>query len=653
MPLDNPSLSVIVPTLNEEENIEGIIQRILAGGASLPMEIIVVDDSSRDDTQPIVRRLAKTLPVTLLARENPKDGLAGAVLAGARAAQANVVMVIDADGSHPPEKIPELARPVINGELDMVIGSRYAPGGSTPGWSRKRRLMSRAASACAWPLTDVHDALSGFFAVRKELMAEIPSDAAGFKIALEILVRGGDSLRVGEVPIAFRDRELGQSKMGAGVILTYFRRLVALSGWRESQDPMGKAITKTLLVWAVDFAAFAAAWLLHSSLGTANLIGFAVGAVLNATLKLLQMPEETRRSRPFRMRLLFVSMLAFFLRSGVLGTCSGAFGWPALAAVAPAIITGWAVLFLGYALFIWPVREQYGAGVRWRVAAIGAAAYLFVLRAVYLYRMPIDKSWENPPDPAAQWLSPGNRITLGLRHLGTAIAGPSQPGFNIPGLLCWSIAAWAIFDATRRILDKTTAFRALLLFSVLPVYFFAGAEFGPETVLITAWALLLWLMTFLTRGKRGRTPAAVACALAVAIFWWPSAWMPGWPLQEQASLLTGPLIFILAQLLLVTPAAIMAVARYYLQWRTAGHRIDAAAAIAAAIALLSIFYCCILASTLGLLACGAIWLPLLPFIASEMQRPGAPPDRWWTPTIYACIAFYGLFFYYITFCLPF
>ena len=427
---ESPSISVIVPTLNEAENIEGIIGKILAGGAALEMEIIVVDDGSRDETQAIVRRLGERLPVALLAREKPKDGLAGAVLAGARAARAGVVLVIDADGSHPPEKIPELALPVMRGERDMVIGSRYAPGGSTPGWSRKRRLMSRAASACAWPLTDVHDALSGFFAVRRELLAAIPSDAAGFKIALEILVRGGDSIRAGEVPIAFRDRELGQSKMGTGVILTYFRRLLALSGWRESRNSMGVAIGKTVLVWAVDFAVFAVAWLLHGGLSEANLLGFAAGAALNARLKVEQLPVETRRSAPFLSRMLFVSLLSLFLRSGVLGTCARAFGWPGLVAILPAIVTGWTVLFLGYALFIWPVREQYGRGVRWRVAGMGATAYLLALRVAYLYTMPVDQRLADTGD------SRGQAGALGPGDAGAAAPGDDDAGGDEGGAEC-------------------------------------------------------------------------------------------------------------------------------------------------------------------------------------------------------------------------
>jgi dolichol-phosphate mannosyltransferase len=646
MASESPSISIIVPTLNEAENIEGIIGKILAGGAALDMEIIVVDDGSRDETQAIVRRLAGTLPVTLLARVKPKDGLAGAVLAGARAARAGVVLVIDADGSHPPEKIPELALPVIRGERDMVIGSRYAPGGSTPGWSRKRRLMSRAASACAWPLTDVHDALSGFFAVRRELLAAIPPDAAGFKIALEILVRGGDSLRVGEVPIAFRDRELGQSKMGTGVILTYFRRLLALSGWRESRDGVRVAIGKTLLVWAVDFAIFAIIWLSHGGLSEANLIGFAAGGALNAWLKTAQLAEQTRRSAPFLSRLLFVSLLSLFLRSGILGTCARAFDWPGPVAILPAIVAGWTVLFLGYALFIWPVREQYGSGVRWRVAAMGATAYLLALRLAYLYAMPIDPRLAALPGDAAG-LSTGDRLTATLRHLGTMLLGAERAGLNLPALLCWMAGACAVFGAAQRVFDKTTAFRALLLFSVLPVFFWTGSVFGPATVVIMAWSLVLCLMTFTLRleWKMGAT----ICGAAMILFWWPGGWLPWVSVESLFPAVIRALIFFPWQVVLVTPIALIAAIQYVARWQTNDRRVAAgAAAISAAVAGLCTFIAYI-GGGLGVTAGGAIWLPLLPFIAWEMQKPGSQPARWWGPVIYACVVCYGLYFYWLAF----
>lgn len=642
----SPNVSVIVPTLNEAENIEGIIARILAGGASLDMEIIVVDDASKDDTQAIVRRLSETQPVTLLAREKPKDGLVGAVLAGARAAKAGVVLVIDADGSHPPEKIPELALPVIRGEQDMAIGSRYAPGGSTPGWSRKRRLMSRAASACAWPLTDVHDALSGFFAVRRELLAEIPSDAAGFKIALEILVRGGDSLRVGEAPIAFRDRELGQSKMGTGVILTYFRRLLALTGWRESQDSVGLAMAKTALVWVVDFAVFAAATWLRAGLSEANLLGFAAGASLNAWLKTAQVSPEQRQAAPLLSRLLFVSLLALFLRSGVLATFARAFGWPWLAAVLPAIVTEWVVLFLGYALFIWPEREQYGSGVRWRVAAIGGTAYLLALRGVYLFAIPINRRL---PALASQagGLTAGNRITLALWRLGVMLLGPGRAGANLPALLCWGIAAWAVFRGAQRVMDKTTAFRALLLLSVLPVFFWTGTVFSPSTVIMTAWAVVLWLMTLTLRWKR--IASAVICAAAAVLFWWPGGWLPGWTLPGGGmSAVQRTFFFLGMQAVLVTPAGLVAAGRHFARSRDGRRPAGGAAELCAALAAMGVFAGWF-GGRIGIAASGAMWLPLLPFIGAEMQMPGRPPERWWGPVAHLCVVCYGLYFYWLAF----
>jgi len=662
----SPSLSVIVPTLNEAENIEGIIGKILAGGATLEMEIIVVDDGSRDETQAIVRRLSESLPVRLLAREKPKDGLAGAVLAGARAARAAVVLVIDADGSHPPEKIPEVALPVIRGERDMVIGSRYAPGGSTPGWSRKRRLMSRAASACAWPLTDVHDALSGFFAVRRDLLAAIPSDAAGFKIALEILVRGGDAIRVGETPIAFRDRELGKSKMGPGVILTYFRRLLALSGWRESRQSVGLAIAKTGLVWAADLAVFAAAWRLGAGLSKANLLGFVAGATLNAWLKMAQLPLETSRSARFLSRLLFVSLLSLFLRSGVLATCARAFGWPWPAAIVPAIVTGWLVMFLGYALFIWPVREQYGSGVRWRVAALGATAYLLALRLAYLYAMPLDQRMVDMAEGMrgthiryfganAAMLRVGSRFALwdmilALRNLGTVVGGRTDAGLNLPALLCWGVGAWAVFQAGKRAFDKTTAFRALLLFSVLPVFFWTGAVFSPATVLVAEWALALWLMTFALGWERRW--GALACAAATALFWWPWWRLPGL-LDHRERAANGPamtaLLFGGWQAVLVTPVALIAVGRYLARWRTDERRAASAAAGICAVAAGVSVFAGWSGQRMGITASGAIWLPLLPLIAAEMQRPGSPPERWWGPAIYGCVILYGLWCYSLAF----
>lgn len=219
-------LAVIVPTLNEAENIEPLVQRIMQCAPDC-LEIILVDDGSTDGTQNRVQALAAQFPVRLLERENPTLGLAGAVIAGAKAAQAEILVVMDADLSHPPSEIASLVRPLREGSADMVVGSRYVKGGTTPGWPMARRIMSRAAAGMAYPLTGVHDSMSGFFAIRRSLLLALAPHATGFKIAFEAIVRGGRKLRVREIPIAFRDRERGASKMNLNVAMLFSARWLA------------------------------------------------------------------------------------------------------------------------------------------------------------------------------------------------------------------------------------------------------------------------------------------------------------------------------------------------------------------------------------------------------------------------------------------
>ena len=223
---------VVVPTLNEAENVAALVEHIMrvAPGCG---EIIVVDDGSVDGTRDLVRGLAAAYPVRLVERNAPTLGLSGAVMAGARLADGEVLVVMDADLSHPPEAIPNLLQPLLDGRADMVIGSRYVRGGTTPGWPLYRKAMSRLAAAMAYPLTGVHDSMCGFFAIRRSLLLELAPAATGFKIAFETIARGGKRLRVLEVPIAFRDRARGQSKMSFGVALLFaFRWLAAV--WRRS-----------------------------------------------------------------------------------------------------------------------------------------------------------------------------------------------------------------------------------------------------------------------------------------------------------------------------------------------------------------------------------------------------------------------------------
>jgi dolichol-phosphate mannosyltransferase len=219
-------ISLVIPTLNEAENIEPLMARLAQCQPKLD-EIIFVDDGSTDGTRERIRSLSANSSVRLIERETPALGLSGAVIAGARAASGDWLVVMDADLSHPPEKIGELLRPLLEDRADIVIGSRYVPGGSTPGWPFWRKALSRSAAGLAYPLTGVHDSMCGFFALPRKLLLELTPAATGFKIAFEALVQGGKNLRVLEIPIAFRDRTRGVSKMSFGVALVFAVRWIA------------------------------------------------------------------------------------------------------------------------------------------------------------------------------------------------------------------------------------------------------------------------------------------------------------------------------------------------------------------------------------------------------------------------------------------
>lgn len=220
--------SVILPTFNEAANIPLIIPRICAVLASenIQGEIIVVDDASPDGTGKIAQSLSDRYPVRVLMRTKDR-GLAASVLDGISVSGARTCVVMDADGSHPVDTIPDMIRPVLNGSADIVVGSRYSGGGKIIGWPLHRRLLSRAAGLLARGLTNMSDPTTGFMAVRRDLVDGLQLNPTGWKIVLEIVVRLGFK-RMIEIPITFEDRRYGQSKMSLKEQWNYIRHLYRL-----------------------------------------------------------------------------------------------------------------------------------------------------------------------------------------------------------------------------------------------------------------------------------------------------------------------------------------------------------------------------------------------------------------------------------------
>jgi dolichol-phosphate mannosyltransferase len=221
-------ISVIVPTYNERENIAVLIPRIFSSLENNAMrgEVIVVDDGSPDGTADTADDLGKKYDVKVLRRPR-KEGLSSAVIAGFEKAEGDVIGVIDADISHPPEEIPRMARPIMDGSTDITVASRYIAGGGVENWPLKRRIISNGARALARPITGLKDPLSGFFFFRKSVIEGKNLNPAGYKIGLEVIVKSGSN-RVAEIPYIFHDRKFGSSKLGMKQHFEYLMHLARL-----------------------------------------------------------------------------------------------------------------------------------------------------------------------------------------------------------------------------------------------------------------------------------------------------------------------------------------------------------------------------------------------------------------------------------------
>ncbi len=231
-------LSVIVPTYNEKENLEPLVDALLALPVSV--QVIVVDDNSPDGTGEIGERLASENPgrIRVVHREG-KLGLGTAYIAGMYAALedgSDLIMTMDADFSHPPRSIPAMVDKIEEG-YDLVIGSRYVPGGATIQCSLPRKLLSWGANAIARTLLGLHahDVTAGFRCYRREVLESIALDRVfsnGYSFLTEMLYKVRQKgWRVGEVPIVFHNRQQGDSKISRNEIIkalyTVFRLFAA------------------------------------------------------------------------------------------------------------------------------------------------------------------------------------------------------------------------------------------------------------------------------------------------------------------------------------------------------------------------------------------------------------------------------------------
>lgn len=495
-------ISIVVPTLNEADNIDPLMRRIfkvvLPDGIS--REIIFVDDNSTDDTAERVLAWSSTHPVRLIRRNGGAGGLASAVIVGTHEARYDIILVMDADLSHPPEKIPEMIQPLLDGSHDMVIGSRYVAGGATPEWPFFRKMASKIATFPARLFTDVHDPMAGFFAVARSFVTGLRPDVPGFKIGLEVLAVGGDRLQVLEIPIVFHDRFEGFSKMNKGVIVDYLKQVLQLSRIETATfTPLKIAALGSvgILVNFLVFIFFVSSGFSKTSshLSAVTLSGLCIfiGAYL--------LWQKADRHRKLPSSVYLIGLLALVVGASLQGAVFQLLqqyaDFTIYSAYFIASYVGPLFLLLTVIVYIFSGFYQLETVHKRRIAVVGIIGSAIAIRLFYFglpelmeqeayywnYSQHLDLSYLDHPPMVAT-----------IIWLGTSLFGTNEFAVRIGAFVCWLITAFFIYRLTSRIYPGSAALGSIALLALLPLYFGAGLMMTPDAPLLAAWSALLYFL---------------------------------------------------------------------------------------------------------------------------------------------------------------
>jgi len=225
------ALSIVVPTRNEVDNVRPLLAGLTAALAGRSWEVLFVDDDSPDGTADLVASLGIASPHVRCLRRIGRRGLSSACLDGFQATTAPFVAVMDGDLQHDERLLPQMLAILEGGGVDLVIGSRYAPGGSVGDFAAARLGLSRAGTWVARRLLGLPlgDPLSGYFMLRRELLTPVllgRLSGKGFKLLLDLFASSDRPIAFRELPFGFRRRVAGDSKLGIAVAWDFLRLLV-------------------------------------------------------------------------------------------------------------------------------------------------------------------------------------------------------------------------------------------------------------------------------------------------------------------------------------------------------------------------------------------------------------------------------------------
>lgn len=319
LPCPAPRLAVIVPTYQERDSIDAVVDRVATVLQGIAWELIFVDDDSPDGTADRVRAIAQRDPRVRLLHRIGRRGLSSACIEGMMASTAPILAVMDGDLQHDETLLPHMLAVLEREQLDLVVGSRYVEGGGVGEWAAQRQSMSRLATRLGQVLlrADLKDPMSGFFMVRAVVVQACVRrmSGVGFKILLDLFSAAEQPLRFRELPYRFRPRAVGRSKLDHAVVWEYLLML--------AQKIVGPVIPVRFIAFSVIggfgvFVHLAVLWPILRIMGTdAFLLGQTVATLVAMTSNFFLNNLLTYRDMRLRGRQLLWGWFSFVLACSI------------------------------------------------------------------------------------------------------------------------------------------------------------------------------------------------------------------------------------------------------------------------------------------------------------------------------------------------
>ncbi|MEE2767684.1 MAG: glycosyltransferase [Actinomycetota bacterium] len=358
-------VSLVIPTYDEADNIADLLRRLnhVLAASGIGFELIVVDDDSPDSTWRVAANLTDEIPGLVVLRRKEAIGLATAVIDGWSYARGRLLGAIDGDGQHPPEVVTELLASIRDG-ADVAVASRHLDQGGMVGWSAARRLFSRGAQTLGQLLLPgtvgrVTDPMSGYFLVRRDVVAATQLDPVGYKILLEVLARCEVRALV-ESPYVFLQRTAGRSKVAVGHFIGYLRHLLRLRIYPLRSRALLRYLIVTAIALVIDAGVFVAlfdvgGWNLTRSAAIAGEAGILFTVLLHDLWTFAGRPARTSLDRI--RRLVGIHIALGVLLFGRLAVTNALVNWFSVGPIAA---------FLVALVVVMPGGHLLGSRLSWR-----------------------------------------------------------------------------------------------------------------------------------------------------------------------------------------------------------------------------------------------------------------------------------------------